>query len=263
MANVLSSVRECQEFASVEDDSQDTEGQVRPPGLGPSIWQSRENHVTGPPVDEEMEDCIQVLKKRMEMEPGFGADEAEFCTKKNQQVLHQFLRARNSHMDKSQKMLVNALKWRRQRLAGWGLLNKSRIVQNAEDLKTEAETGKVYHPGLDKWGRPILVFDNHVENTWKQDQNMKFLCWNMERAIRLMPQGVEKFTIFIRLEDFSLFNCPPMKVCPATPQCLRLPAMPAAPRETSRTQWVRMLGTLPDAVAHLKQVAHVTLLHRR
>jgi hypothetical protein len=69
-------------------------------------------------------------------------------------------------------MLVNALKWKRQRLAGWGLLNKSRTVQNAEDLKTEAETGKVYHPGLDKWGRPILVFDNHVENTWKQDQNI-------------------------------------------------------------------------------------------
>jgi hypothetical protein len=227
MSDVLSSVRVAADAdnQNVADALQDREGRVyrthalldpeghQRPDVGLREWHSREHHVTGPPIDEEMARSMQLLKESLETEPGYGADEAGFCTQKNMQVLHQFLRARNSSQEKSQKMLSNALKWRRQRLAGWGLLDKGKIVQNANELKGEAETGKVYQPGLDKWRRPILVFDNHVENTWKQDMNMKFLCWNMERAIRLMPEGVEKFTIFIRLENFSLFNCPPMKVC--------------------------------------------------
>jgi hypothetical protein len=51
--------------------------------------------------------------------------------------------------------------------------------------------------GYDRWDRPVVVLDNTVENTSNIDDQMLFLAWNLELAIRDMPPHVDKFLVFV------------------------------------------------------------------
>ena len=51
--------------------------------------------------------------------------------------------------------------------------------------------------GKDRWDRPVVVLDNTVENTRNIDDQMLFLAWNLELAIRDMPSHVDKYLVFI------------------------------------------------------------------
>ncbi len=79
-------------------------------------------------------------------------------------------------------------------------------------MAAEVETGKIYLPGMDVHGRPVVIFDNTVQNTNNVDKQMEFLAWSLEFAIRLMPPAVsDKYVVFMHLNSFSIFNCPPLK----------------------------------------------------
>jgi hypothetical protein len=68
--------------------------------------------------------------------------------------------------------------------------------------------------GFDRWGRPIVVLDNSVENTNSIADQMLFLAWNLESTMQEMPSTVDKFCLFI--------------VCPALsprPSPHRLPSL--------------------------------------
>eukprot|EP01034_Spumella_vulgaris_P023948 gene23948-30232_t len=77
-------------------------------------------------------------------------------------------------------------------------------------MSKESETGKIYCPGYDKWGRSILILDNTVENTKSIDDQMTFLAWNLEFAIKMMKPNVDKYLVFMHLSNFSFFNTPPL-----------------------------------------------------
>ena len=51
--------------------------------------------------------------------------------------------------------------------------------------------------GHDCYGRPIVIFDNTVQNTQSIDDQMLFLGWNLEFAITQMPPTVDKYVIFM------------------------------------------------------------------
>ena len=76
-------------------------------------------------------------------------------------------------------------------------------------MSKESETGKIYCPGHDQWGRPVIILDNTVQNTNVVDDQMNFLAWNLEFATQLMPKGVDKYLVFVHLKNFSLFTVPP------------------------------------------------------
>ena len=141
--------------------------------------------------------------------------------------LLRFLIARNFNQKASFDMIVEALKWREKR-------QPSRIESQSgweEKMSKESETGKIYCPGHDRWGRSLLVFDNTVQNTPHVDDHMLFLAWNLEFAIKMMtlspaisakrereanglPSGgpvPDKYTIFMHLTNFSFFNTPPLQ----------------------------------------------------
>jgi len=78
-------------------------------------------------------------------------------------------------------------------------------------MSKEGETGKIYVSGLDRQGRPIVVFDNSVQNTNDVSANIVYLSWNLEHAIEHFMTGhVDQYLIFIHLENWSWFNMPPM-----------------------------------------------------
>jgi hypothetical protein len=119
--------------------------------------------------------------------------------------LQRFLIARGYNVQQALEMIVGALEWREKRKPG--------EIDTQEDweekMSKESETGKIYCPGYDKWKRLVLVFDNTVQNTPHAEDHMNFLAWNLEFAIKLMPSRVDKYVVFIHLENFSFFNMPP------------------------------------------------------
>lgn len=123
--------------------------------------------------------------------------------------LLRFLIARSCDISKSYEMINGAIKWRIERKP-----NHIDVVKDSnwkEKMHHENKTGKIYIPGQDKWGRPIVIFDNSVQNTTDSEGQLNFLAWNLETAISFMPKQIDKYVVFMHLENFSLFNCPSMK----------------------------------------------------
>lgn len=130
--------------------------------------------------------------------------------------LQRFLIARGYNLAKSVEMIIEALQWREKRKPseidtqeGW-----------EERMSRESETGKIYCPGHDRWQRPVLIFDNTVQNTPHVDDHMTFLAFNLEFAIKTMPLEVDKYLVFMHLENFSFFNIPPFAATRETIQMM-------------------------------------------
>jgi hypothetical protein len=51
--------------------------------------------------------------------------------------------------------------------------------------------------GFDRWGRPLMVFNNQVQNTSCADSHMRLLSWYLEFSIRQMPTHVDKYCVFM------------------------------------------------------------------
>eukprot|EP00037_Helgoeca_nana_P024457 m.259711 g.259711 ORF g.259711 m.259711 type:complete len:420 (+) comp26643_c0_seq5:1660-2919(+) len=117
--------------------------------------------------------------------------------------LHRYLRARGGDVKKAEKMIQKTLEWR--------LKEEPHLLRAKDFLDIENETGKCRSAGIDRWGRPILILDNTVENTTNVEAHMRLLFYTTERLIRRMKPPVEKQVIFVHLPDFSLWNTPPLK----------------------------------------------------
>lgn len=88
-------------------------------------------------------------------------------------------------------------------------------------VEVEARTGKYFLGGTDRWGRPVLVMDNTVQNTSDVERQLRGLVFMLWRAMRLMPPGVDKYVVAINLTNFSLLNIPPWSAIRATLQALQ------------------------------------------
>lgn len=96
----------------------------------------------------------------------------------------------------------------------------------AEMLREENETGKVYVRGYDREGRALVYMRPAMENTNNEQNNMRHLVWNLEKAIactkrksmELSPglPPLEKVILMIDYEGFKLKNAPPMSTSKLT-----------------------------------------------
>ena len=96
-------------------------------------------------------------------------------------------------------------------------------------------SASAFPTGPDKWGRPIVVFDNGAANTTNIDAQMLFLGWTLNFACREMPKHIDKYHIFMvsslpsyshvlqftlsllqHLESFSFFSIPPLSATTET-----------------------------------------------
>lgn len=158
-------------------------------------------HIRTPVPNEEQKEKIAQFRVQVEKTPN-AVEHAAWLT---DLVLQRFLIARNYDIEASTKLMNTALEWRTKRKPhlfdrkpGWN-----------EYFGKESETGKIYCPGFDRWGRSVLIFDNTVQNTPHVDDHMNFLAWNLEFAIKLMAPNRDKYCVFMHLENFSFFNIPP------------------------------------------------------
>lgn len=164
----------------------------------------RDIHHLTPTPNSESEKLIMEMKTTLEQDSSdLLSNHKNWLT---DECYMRFLIARDFKVDASLVLIKTALEWRQKR-------KPDRIEDQPAWMKRisyECTTGKVYCPDFDRWGRPVLVFDNTVQNTSNWNDHMEFLAWNLEFATRLMkPKVVDKYLIFMHLKKFSIFNTPP------------------------------------------------------
>ncbi|KAI8578866.1 hypothetical protein K450DRAFT_244883 [Umbelopsis ramanniana AG] len=119
-------------------------------------------------------------------------------------TLRRYLRARKWDELAAIKMLEATVQWRR---------TEKPECYDPEYISPEAETGKMYFSGFDKTGRPIWIMRPRLENSKNAERQVKHIIFSLERAIRLMPAGVENISIIVDFKDASSGHSPSVATC--------------------------------------------------
>jgi hypothetical protein len=143
----------------------------------------------------------QFLVAIISRDPVQGEKERKWCT---DACLLRYLRASKWDVGTAMMRLKDTLVWRRH-------FKPDEITM--DDIKDQAVTGKQFLNGFDKEGHPILYIIPERENSKDFDAQLKFIAFNMERAIKIMPPGVEKIMLIIDYAKMKMDNAPPLSVC--------------------------------------------------
>ncbi|KAJ1036554.1 hypothetical protein NDA13_000086 [Ustilago tritici] len=103
-------------------------------------------------------------------------------------LYQRYLRAAKGDLQNAKKRLQSTLEWRRSFKPD--LIPPSSVAH-------EAETGKQVVSGFDNEGRPLIYLRPARENTCPSNDQVRYLVYTLERAIDMMPQGVENYAIVI------------------------------------------------------------------
>ncbi|KAJ1024986.1 hypothetical protein NDA18_004272 [Ustilago nuda] len=99
-----------------------------------------------------------------------------------------YLRATRWDVASAKKRLTETIAWRRE----------YRVDSlKAQDFEPEAMTGKETILGYDNRGRPLHYMHPSRNTTQETPRQMQFAVWILERAIDLMPPGVEMLALLI------------------------------------------------------------------
>ncbi len=122
------------------------------------------------------------------------------------------------------KKCKEAIAWRRE----FGVeairdcLTENGDKELASMLKFENATGKTYARGYTRDGRAILYLKPGLENSKNEDDNMKHLVYNIERAIACTEKnGKEKYVILIDYEGWSISTAPSLSTSRMTLKILQ------------------------------------------
>uniref|UniRef100_V5GEZ1 CRAL-TRIO domain-containing protein n=2 Tax=Kalmanozyma brasiliensis (strain GHG001) TaxID=1365824 RepID=V5GEZ1_KALBG len=125
------------------------------------------------------------LKSNADKKP---LDEVEIMRNLSRESMIRYLRATKWDVAAAQKRLTDTIAWRRE----YGV-----DTFKAEDLEPEAMTGKETILGYDNKGRPLHYMHPSRNTTEETPRQMQFAVWILERAIDLMPPGVEMLALLI------------------------------------------------------------------
>lgn len=129
------------------------------------------------------------MDKKPEEEP-LSDDERMWLTK---ECLLRYLRAvKWASAAAAEKRLLDTVIWRRE----YGT-----NTFTADYISPENETGKLIILGYDNDGRPCLYMDPSKQNTEKSDRQVHNLVFMLEKAIDLMPAGVESIALLINFKN--------------------------------------------------------------
>ncbi|CBQ68595.1 related to PDR16-involved in lipid biosynthesis and multidrug resistance [Sporisorium reilianum SRZ2] len=115
-------------------------------------------------------------------------DEWETMRNLSKESMIRYLRATKWDVASAKKRLTDTIAWRRE----YGVDSLK-----AEDLEPEAMTGKETILGYDNKGRPLHYMHPSRNTTEETPRQMQYAVWILERAIDLMPPGVEMLALLI------------------------------------------------------------------
>mmetsp|Transcript_42707 Transcript_42707/g.48518 ORF Transcript_42707/g.48518 Transcript_42707/m.48518 type:complete len:396 (-) Transcript_42707:17-1204(-) len=89
-------------------------------------------------------------------------------------------------------------------------------------LRKENETGKIYVRGHDKDGRAMMYMRPGNENTMHENNNMRHLVFQIEKAVRCSQKnGFGKICLVIDYEGFKMSKTPPISTTKRTLEILQ------------------------------------------
>jgi len=118
-------------------------------------------------------------------------------------TLPRYLRAAKWKLDDAKRRIKGTLEWRRE--------FKPELIP-PDEVKIEAETGKIILNGFDLDGRPIIYMRPGRENTPTSPRQLRHLVWVLERAKDLMPPGQESLMIIVDYKSTTLRTNPSISV---------------------------------------------------
>ncbi|KAA1477222.1 CRAL TRIO domain-containing protein [Dentipellis sp. KUC8613] len=118
-------------------------------------------------------------------------------------TIPRYMRAAKWKLDDGKKRIRGTLEWRRE--------FKPELIP-PDEVKIEAETGKIILNGFDIDGRPIIYMRPGRENTQTSPRQLRHLVWVLERAKDLMPPGQESLMIIVDYRSCTLRTNPSISV---------------------------------------------------
>ncbi|TPX69863.1 hypothetical protein CcCBS67573_g06734 [Chytriomyces confervae] len=158
-----------------------------------------------PPLTPEHVECIASLLDQvpsliesLEATPAESATLQAWATR---DIARRYLQATHWNLETATAKLKASLQWRNE-------FKPSEIPP--EEVEPEAVCGKGFVHGFSKDGQPVLYGCGRLDDLKTWDRNLRFCVFLVERAIGLMPEGVEKLTIVLDNEGLGLWNSPPV-----------------------------------------------------
>ncbi|ETW86598.1 phosphatidylinositol transfer protein PDR16 [Heterobasidion irregulare TC 32-1] len=118
-------------------------------------------------------------------------------------TLPRYMRAAKWKLDDGMKRIKGTLEWRRE--------FKPDLIP-PDEVKIEAETGKIILNGFDVDGRPIIYMRPGRENTETSPRQLRHLVWVLERAKDMMPPGQESLMIIVDYKSTTLRTNPSISI---------------------------------------------------
>ncbi|KAJ3020802.1 hypothetical protein HKX48_000183 [Thoreauomyces humboldtii] len=79
-----------------------------------------------------------------------------------------------------------------------------------DEVEEEAIHGKEFVSGFDNLGRPLVYLVPKKEHTKTYDRQLRYVVYNIERAIKAMPPGVEALDLLVDYDGVSITTSPPV-----------------------------------------------------
>ncbi|RUP43129.1 CRAL-TRIO domain-containing protein [Jimgerdemannia flammicorona] len=154
-----------------------------------------------PALDESQQHKLKALREHVQVQvlpetDDYHAKETAFLS---DSTLQRYLRARKWDLESAKKQLDGSILWRRS--------YKPEMI-DPKEVEPESLTGKMYLNGFDKHGRPTLYLKPRYENTKPSAAQIRNVVFNLERATRLMPEGVDNLNIIIDMAGSSMSTSP-------------------------------------------------------
>lgn len=158
----------------------------------------------------DLEKYVRQIAKEQPPKDDYKTWEDKWLNEPN--LYQRYLRAAKGDLDNAKKRIKSTLDWRRD--------FRPEIIAPGSVAK-EAETGKQIVSGFDNDGRPLIYLRPARENTTPSDAQVRYLVWTLERAIDLMPPGVENYAIIIDYHKATTQSNPSLSTARAVANILQ------------------------------------------
>jgi hypothetical protein len=118
-------------------------------------------------------------------------------------ILLRWLRARKWQVSSAVEFIMDTLRWRHE----WGV-RKLMEKGESELIVEECASGKTYHMGMDRSGRPVTYVhaNEHIKGQFPLEATEKFIILNMELGRYLAEHHIEQGTVVLDMTNVTLKN---------------------------------------------------------
>ncbi|KAF9019606.1 hypothetical protein CPC16_010798 [Podila verticillata] len=152
------------------------------------------------PLSEPQLATLDTLRTQIQSNETFSAKQKAWAS---DDTLVRYLKARKWNLQEAKQAVVESIQWHES-------YNPAKL--DREGLWTETSAGKLYVSGFDMESRPLLYMKPRLENTAASPAQIRHVCFHLETAIALMPEGVQNLAILIDFSGSSMRTNPGVAV---------------------------------------------------